>query len=354
MLPVILSVLSIIGKIILIILGIILLLILLLLFMPIRYRIHFEKKEEESVLFSARVNWFFHLFRIQYDYPTPGTLSVKVLWFSLLHSDEDEMKKKTAEQKRSKEKKTIEKKTAEKKTVEKKTVEKKTAEKNIAEKKAIERKTAEKTIAKEAIDNEAIDNEAIDNEAIDSKRNDSEKADNEATGKKTAEKIRLLWKRICSFFIKIPSKLHSIEYTIKKLCDKIKQIISFLHEIADFWCRDDVQRTIVFSQRQLLYALRHLKPKHSKGYVQFGLEDPSDTGMIMAGYGIAYPYIGGLFQIEPDFEQQIFHADISLSGSVRLYFLLVISIRFLCSKDVRTVYKELLKKWKQWRIGQHE
>ena len=87
------------GILLLVLLGIALAVILLVLFFPLCYKASGQKSAEE-VRFSAKIRWLFGLVRISYDYPEPGKLLAKVLFFTVYDSSAEEKEKKTVSAKK--------------------------------------------------------------------------------------------------------------------------------------------------------------------------------------------------------------------------------------------------------------
>ena len=85
MLTILFKILSILGIVLLILLGIALVVILLVLFFPISYKAAGKRTVEEFFI-TARVKWLFGLLRMNCDYPDPGKICVKFLFFTLYDS----------------------------------------------------------------------------------------------------------------------------------------------------------------------------------------------------------------------------------------------------------------------------
>ena len=80
---IILQVLSVIGIVLLILLGLILLLLLFLLFWPVTYRISGEKNPEKLRI-TGRADWLFGVLKVRYTYPEPNSVTVRLLWKTLM------------------------------------------------------------------------------------------------------------------------------------------------------------------------------------------------------------------------------------------------------------------------------
>ena len=92
MLTILFKILSILGIVFLILLGIALVVILLVLFFPISYKAAGKRTAEEFFI-TARVKWLFGLLRMNCDYPDPGKICVKFLFFTLYDSSVEKPEK---------------------------------------------------------------------------------------------------------------------------------------------------------------------------------------------------------------------------------------------------------------------
>ena len=92
MLTILFKILSILGIVLLILLGIALVVILLVLFFPISYK-SAGKRTAEEFWITARVKWLFGLLRMNCDYPDPGKICVKFLFFTLYDSSVEKPEK---------------------------------------------------------------------------------------------------------------------------------------------------------------------------------------------------------------------------------------------------------------------
>jgi len=93
MLTILFKILGILGILLLVLLGIALTVILLVLFFPLCYKASGQKSADE-MRFSVKVRWLFGLVRIFYDYPQPGKLLAKVLFFTVYDSSNERKEKK--------------------------------------------------------------------------------------------------------------------------------------------------------------------------------------------------------------------------------------------------------------------
>ena len=93
MLTILFKILGILGILLLVLLGIALTVILLVLFFPLCYKASGQKSADE-MRFSVKVRWLFGLVRIFYNYPQPGKLLAKILFFTVYDSSDERKEKK--------------------------------------------------------------------------------------------------------------------------------------------------------------------------------------------------------------------------------------------------------------------
>lgn len=121
-------------------------------------------------------------------------------------------------------------------------------------------------------------------------------------------------------------------YTISKICDKIKEIKAFLTEETHI-------QAFLRLKKELWYLLKKIKPDKMKGYLRFGLEDPYDTGRVLAGLSVLYPIYGECVQIYPEFDKEVLEGNLLVKGRIHLIHLLVVFLRIYRDKNVRTAYR---------------
>jgi hypothetical protein len=135
-----------------------------------------------------------------------------------------------------------------------------------------------------------------------------------------------------------------LKCTTKKFCDKIKEIWRNLKKISKFIKNEKNKRAFQKIQNEAIYLLKKSYPKKIEGYVKFGMEDPYNTGRILAGISLIYPLVAEHVSIEPDFENKVFEGKLYAKGYVLGITLLCVFLRTFFDKDIRTLYKRLNKK----------
>lgn len=104
----------------------------------------------------------------------------------------------------------------------------------------------------------------------------------------------------------------------------LKEIIKYIHDI-----------------------FKILKPDSVKAQGCYGFDDPYYTGIVSALLGMVVPYIENKnIRLCPIYYEEKIDIDCSIKGSVRLYFILYRTLRFLLKKDIRNflfIKKEKMK-----------
>lgn len=126
--------------------------------------------------------------------------------------------------------------------------------------------------------------------------------------------------------------VHKLTYTIRKICDKIKEIKAFLTEETHV-------QAFLRLKKEFWFLLKKTKPDKMKGYLRFGLADPYDTGRVLAGLSVLYPIYGDCVQIYPEFEHEVLEGHLLVKGRIHVIHLLVVFLRVYWDKNVRTAYR---------------
>ena len=212
MLTILFKILSILGIVLLILLGIALVVILLVLFFPISYKAAGKRTAEEFWI-TARVKWLFGLLRMNCDYPDPGKICVKFLFFTLYDSSIEKPEKtdRTSTETTGNEKTPA---SAEQ------TTEEHTPE-SVGTPKLIE-----------AEDPTAFSATAADVESAAERENS--RIPEPGTPEPAGEAPGKITDRLYGFFTRI-------RYTVRKICDKIKNILENIAFYKNLWNDPDTQ-----------------------------------------------------------------------------------------------------------------
>ena len=233
MLTILFKILSILGIVLLILLGIALVVILLVLFFPISYKAAGKRTAEEFWI-TARVKWLFGLLRMNCDYPDPGKICVKFLFFTLYDSSVEKPEKtdRTSTETTGNEKTPA---SAEQ------TTEEHTPE-SVGTPKLIE-----------AEDPTAFSATAADVESA-AEREDSGIPE-PGTPEPAGETPGKTTDRLYAFFTRI-------RYTIRKICDKIKNILENIAFYKNLWNDPDTQGLLKHAGKRFGHIWKRLRPRN--------------------------------------------------------------------------------------------
>ncbi|MDO4295452.1 MAG: DUF2953 domain-containing protein [bacterium] len=103
------------------------------------------------------------------------------------------------------------------------------------------------------------------------------------------------------------------------------------------------QKSMRLLLRQAKAMLRHVLPKKAKGHIEFGLEDPSLMGQILAGAALLYPLYGEQIQIVPVFDKKHLEGEILICGRVRVGTMGVLALRLLFDETIRKWLRRFLR-----------
>lgn len=286
MLEIVLLILKTAGIILVAVLGILITMLCFVLFVPVRYRGDFsvsdmEEDGKKAISVKLRAVWFLRLVRVHITCEEKFRVKVKVLFFTLMDTAKEKRKGRRRRGKRD-------------------------GENHGEEKNGPERK--EQTGGPE------------EEEAVAA----TEEKESETDRKRGTE-----------------ARISNILQTIRNFCDKLKGIRKKTERVETLWESEQAVNSRSLVGRQLLYLLRHTRPKKLSGYLQFGFDDPSTTGYAMAVYGILYPVWSPGLSLEPDFEKQVLRCHILVKGRIRAWHPAKAASAVFFSKDVRRVIKDI-------------
>lgn len=309
MLDIILKILAILGVILLVLLGVALVAILLVLFFPISYRISGQKNTQRLSV-NAKIFWLFGLLRLNYCYPEPGNIVVKLLCFTLYDSKKAESK--ATEQKADDTKKST-----------KEPVQKGAKQENTEATAPVSEKEHNNLDA----GNLPPPGEGNEHEAGD----ENEGCDENESGSKTGFKERII------------AKYEKLRYTILKIYDKIKHILAEINFYKELWDKPDTQELLKHALFRLKRIWKNIRPRKLKGDILFGAASPDTTGYVFAIYGMVLPQLGNHINVTPDFTQAILEGDLYIAGRITIFQLLYHSLKVALDKRLKRLI-QIIKK----------
>lgn len=133
--------------------------------------------------------------------------------------------------------------------------------------------------------------------------------------------------------LKRKTKDTEIEYTLKKIYVRIKKICLFL--------TNDVHVKAFQKTKEILVQnISKWKPHTWRGFLRYGMEDPYDTGRILAILSMFYPIYGENLSIYPEFEKTVMEAEIICKGSLSVFQIGILAFHFLRDEDIRKTVKD--------------
>ena len=136
-----------------------------------------------------------------------------------------------------------------------------------------------------------------------------------------------------------------IKCTIKRICDKIKALLETKDKLAAFLTDETHMAAFGHLKKEILVFAKHIRPRRIKGYIRFGMEEPYNTGRVLAALSILYPFYGDNVQIYPEFERQILEGNLFMKGHISVCRFLAIVLRLYFDENIKRTYKnyKLLK-----------
>lgn len=294
------------------IVGLIILALLLLLFCPVRYKASAET--EEGILQSrvqACASWLFHGILLEFTYEGKETKSririfgiplswirEKIKFFSRLKRKKHLSRRKTAKP----------------------------------------QKQGKKEEGGLCIEELPAAREKTQNSQEPQKKEDVvPKAEEETeTGKVKSDLFQKIRNKIDAFL----GKLKRISNVLKKL----KKTVRKLEWWKLFWENPRVQEAFSLTKKETLRLLKHILPTKTRGEIEFGCEDPSVTGMILAILGITMPIHKNCVGITPVYSgENILRGKVVLKGRIYGIVILVSAIKVYFNKNV----KYTISRWKR-------
>ena len=314
-----LRILSVIGIILLVLLALLLAVILLILFFPVTYHVYGSKSEKELKI-TARAKWLFGLVRMKYNYPEPGRVVVKALWFSLYDSGsppEEKEEKDTGKRRASKvgkEKRDASSGTSAERKKESPGDSGTEKPKGLVDssERVQDSPGTEKVSAETASDFSG--GEEVSAEAA------SDSPGTESTSDNTG-----------GFF----QKFKKIKYTIRSIYDKIKEIWENISYYMELLREEDTRQLFAHVWLRLGRILRNIRPRHVMVEILFGTGSPDTTGYAYGAYCMLASALGKGFYVTPDFERAVFQAEFDVSGHITLWVLSVNALKLFLDKRLK-------------------
>lgn len=313
MLTVVLTILKWIGIALLVLLGVLIFLLCLILFVPIRYKANGFCKDSYQI--HAKATWLLHIisFTVDFKQEQPFRMKLRILGISIYDNLKEKKTKKT------------------KVNTLPEIVGASKQERSNAE--SVEEITkAEKPIMQEQ--NTNIIKDISVSEA---------NVDGDMDAEQEAQRLTFMQKqkKIC---LKVINFFRNIKYTIRKICDTIKEFKDNITYYVELFKKDSTKVALEACKKQLLRIIKNLKPQKFQVNLHVGMDDPATLGDILGVWGMLYPIHQGHIDICPDFEQTVLEGDFYCKGRITVYIYIWTIMIILFDKDIRRLRKCLVQK----------
>ncbi|MGN0361396.1 MAG: DUF2953 domain-containing protein [Bilifractor sp.] len=310
MLAVLLKILSIIGIVLLWILGIVLCLVLLLLFTPFCYRAALKKHGQDFSL-QGKIWWLFHLLHITFSFShqdgrNAHAFEIYLLGIPILKTL-NRRKKKKSEQTT--------------------TFHSASEARGQTWTQARIRPSVEPGRWKYNPDSGTEESaKQIDIAVISGERPNA---------------LARLGAKIAAFLTKIRKAVLSIFSETEKAMQKLQAFWKKFTDTVDYLESESFYQFKELALRQIGALLKHILPRSIDGYLEFGTGDPAVTGQILGLIAIFYPTLPGDLEVHPDFQEEVFEADITFRGHFLLIVLLVRILRIVTQKEFKVLKRKI-------------
>lgn len=303
-------ILKIIGICLLVLLGIFLFLVLSIMFVPVRYRIRGKGEIPKPFETEIRFRWFFHIIYGRVWYGEEGA-GFKVRLFGIPLRLGSKKSKKSSEKTKTR-----------KKT--------KPKEKSEIREEAEPKEKSEIQEETEPIEKSEIREET---ELIE-RLEDSEKSKDSGESKSFGEHKNIFHQ-----------KVNKIKYKIQKLKEKFIQLKEQLGNIKIILSEETNRNAVAALFREFKYIMKHYTSRNAFGELQFGTDDPANTGQIL-GIVSLFPFWHRYkISVTPDFAAESIYAkgELFVKGHIRSVHLLISGIRLIKNKDIRKLINQIRK-----------
>lgn len=361
MTAIILMILKIIGILALILIGVCLLLLGVVLFVPIRYKIKAACQTEPVQVFAqARLSWLLHLVTVRMAYDNGLVCKVRLFGITVYDIAKKELYEERAARKRQKkERRQKAEKKAENQAKErgagkdqrqKRKAESRPLEKEQQDKREQPEQTGQRaqhrTPECQAVQDREQEQKQEQEQEQERKQEQKQEEKTEQAKNSPVEPKKGFRERIVEFFRLLHRKLKNIQYTIRRFCDKIKQIIENIAYYRETLEREESKKAFLCCKKQLFQIWRNIRPGKLKIAMEIGFDDPAATGQFVALYSMFYPWIYHTVTLEPDFENPVLKGTFFCRGRVTVFVLLRAAWILYFDKNIRT----FLRLWKKEEI----
>ena len=95
------------------------------------------------------------------------------------------------------------------------------------------------------------------------------------------------------------------------------------------------RRAVAVLLRKGKKLIRHALPKHARGHVTYGFEDPYQTGLLCAASSAFYPVWSERFTLTPDFQEKVLEGEAEIRGRIVAGYVLIVFLTLWFNRDFR-------------------
>lgn len=320
---ILLTILGMLGLILLGLLALLLFILLLVLFMPFSYRLRvkYTAKQFEA---EGEISFLFKFLRAKFTYGEELAYQVKAAFFSIFSSEKNGGEIEADEEIKQSSKGSseaivkVDEKTKNKTEAE--TAKETENEKNMK----ISSTKVEKEEEKVQIGSEE---EIKEEEQTDKRRAGKNNKNKKEKAKKKKLNIISTIKKVKDRFV---TRWTAFKKTFNSLNNKKEAVLKFINA-------EGTKAGVLYLLTQCKILLKMVLPKKMKGWLRFGTGDVYTEGQYLSYLCFLYPLYAGKFEILPEWEEEVIEADISFSGRIIMFVGLLIALRLLFSRKVKSL-----------------
>ena len=94
---------------------------------------------------------------------------------------------------------------------------------------------------------------------------------------------------------------------------------------------------------RVFMMIRYVLPVRLKAEINFGMDNPADTGTVLAALSVLYGLYGPDLRLQPDFENKLIRVRGSFKGRIRLGFFVRMALLLVLDKEVRRLIRAVLR-----------
>ena len=157
------------------------------------------------------------------------------------------------------------------------------------------------------------------------------------------EKLRTIITAVLNLIRKIADMIRGIYNGTVNLYEKLSQIPDRIESVMQMLEKYEVKAVTRDVLEDLKYIVKHYGPRTAKGFLHFGTGDPAMTGKLTGLLYMVLPAQAGDMEIQPEFTEAVFEADLTIKGRVRIVHGIPVAYRLLRKKRLLRLVKKFLK-----------